>query len=85
MEAFVEQIIGNKAFIKLQNGRMMEVSLDQLPKGLKVDDLLLYQDGTFISDPNAKAKKAALEKQIEELMKELFTEVKTVTDKNKDK
>lgn len=84
MEAFVEQIIGKIAFIKLKDNQMMEVSLNLLPKGLKVDDLLIYEDGKFIRDPKAKSKKAVLKKQIEELTKELFTEVKTYTDKSKE-
>jgi hypothetical protein len=80
MEAFVEQIIGNIAFIKFENGQMMRVAVDKLPKGIKVDDILLYENGKFIMDPKSKEKKAALAEEIEKLTKELFTEVKTYTD-----
>ena len=64
MEAFVEQIIGNIAFIKFENGQMMRVAVDKLPKGIKVDDILLYEMVNLSWILNLRKRKQRLRKKL---------------------
>jgi hypothetical protein len=82
MDAFVEQIEGQKVFIRLENGETKEVFKPDLPRGIKVDEMLLYENGKFIRDPDALSKKEAMSKQLDELTKKVFTGVTTYTDKH---
>jgi hypothetical protein len=85
MDAFVEQLEGRKVFIRLETGETMEVLRSELPKGIKADDLLLYENGKFIRDPKGQNKKEAMTKQLDELTKKVFVNVTTYTDKHEKK
>jgi hypothetical protein len=82
MDAFVEQIEGQKVFIRLENGETKEVFKSELPRGIKVDDLLRFENGKYTRDPDATSKKEAMAKQLDELTKKVFTGVTTYTDKH---
>jgi outer membrane lipoprotein SlyB len=58
MEAKVEKIEGTKVTIRLGNGETRVVDKKEMPRCLKADEILIFEDGRYLRAPSSKAKKS---------------------------
>jgi outer membrane lipoprotein SlyB len=58
MEAQVEKIDGTKVTIRLGNGETRVVDKKEMPRCLKADEILTFEEGRYFRAPSSKAKKS---------------------------
>jgi len=71
LKLIVDRFEGNYAVCEKEDGTIMNLGKDRLPKGVKEGDVLILEGKSIVIDNNATLER---KKYIEELMKDMWDE-----------